>query len=304
MEGPTVLVVARKFNDIFYAVSSKEFKEAKSRKLLIMSNFSKDEFPLLDRFDKVIFIPAPDLTWKGQLRILSQLRKLKRELSCDIIFFSNIVLLAHYYIVKLTGCKRIILLEDGYMNYRGDTFDNNKTKELVLRLMGIGKNYMKNRVVKTYLLNPEEAKYYFGKKEKLNLDSEISNLYTGPGLKNKKIFIGQPIYKNGKVSKEEYCIVVNQIIKKFGIDYYIPHLSSDTDEEVDTQIINTTNQGITLEAIAANTNFTLYSFSSSLLFTSRLINPQIESYLVEAENIPKLLDKDIFIKSGVKEVQI
>lgn len=297
--GKRILVVARKFNDIIYAVNSKEFRNATHKQLLIISNDENLSYPCTDIFDVVIRIHSSNVTWKGQIKLLLEINKIRTKFCCDILFTSNIVLLSHLFIIKTSKCKSIVLLEDGYMNYRNDCFDNNKKKDFVLRLLGINKETCFNLIKATYLLKPESAKYYFGRKKKILLDSKLLPIYNGPDLNNKNIFIGQPLYiTNSNINLEKYNEIVNRIIVNYNIDYYIPHLYS-SDETIKCPKLRISNWGVTLETVASIYNFNLFSFSSSLLFTTKLINSNIKSTMITHPLVPTIKDIDIFLQSGV-----
>ena len=295
----TVLVVARKFNDIFYAVNCEEFKKAKRKHLLIIAQNDNQLYPYTDLFDEIFKIESADVSWRGQIKLLSKILQLKNKLYCDILFTSNLVLLSHLFVVKISGCKSIILLEDGYMNYRSDNFDVNRIKNLVLRILGINKKRIFDNIKITYLLDPNEAKYCFGMKKKILLNPSHTPVYIGPDLSNKNIFIGQALYATDpNVSFKTYNEIVNRIIKEYKIDYYIPHFYA-SQEKIDCPVLNLSEYGVTLEMISNIFKFNIFSFSSSLLFTTRLINPEINSIMVSHNDIPEIVDKDIFVKSGV-----
>lgn len=142
MSNQTILVIARKYNDIIYAVSTSEFKHASERNLLIISQNPSNQFPLKEKFDKILRLEIPDVSLRSQFNLFKKIYLIQSELMCDTIFLSNIVLSSHQYIVKKSKCNKIILLEDGYMNYRSDIFDNNFKKDLFMRILGITKKVL------------------------------------------------------------------------------------------------------------------------------------------------------------------
>lgn len=294
-----VLVIARKFNDIIYAVSCDEFQNASNKKLLIISQHPSDCFPLTSMFDETMYVFSPNASWKSQIRLLKDIYKISDKLKSDVILLSNIILFSHFNIVRASKCKNLIMLEDGYMNYRSDIFDNNWKKNLILNFMGFKKLYMKDKISITYLFSPENAKYYFGELRKLVLKSDYYKNYYGPNLNEKSIFVGQPLYHSNIDEVKEYNYIVNELIKYYNIEFYIPHFNASNNEKINCKQLNISKYGITLEALATYYNFKIYSFSSSLLFTTRIINPRIVSTMIEIQNYHKVLDNEIFIKNGV-----
>lgn len=121
-----------------------------------------------------------------------------------------------------------------------------------------------------------------------------------PDLNGKRIFVGQPLYNTNNCSMELYSQAVNYFIKKYKIDYYLPHFYSSPFESINCKILDLGGNAITLETLAALEHFSLVSFSSSLLFTTRMINPNNESIMVSYPGIPKVADSAIFFKCGVK----
>lgn len=296
----TVVVVARKFNDIIYATSTEEFQNSSEKRLVIISQHMNQQFPLVELFDSVEYIYSPKITTKGQLKLLYHLYKLRKYFKCDVLFFSNIILLSHLFLSKLSKSDHLILLEDGYMNYRGDMLIRNWRKEFILFLMGIRTNNILNKISTTYLLDPRQAKYYFGTRKKITLQNLSRLSYSGPNLMHKKIFIGQPLYATHGMTIKEYNDLVNKIIKIFDIDYYVPHFYSSDKEKIDCPYLDISKYNLTLEALSFLYSYTIISISSSLLFTTRLINPNIRSIMIQGEHIPNIADKEIFINSGVE----
>ena len=295
----TALVIARKFNDIIYSVSCDEFVSAGVKKLLIISDKKNEKFPMTEIFDDVIYLYEPDVSAKGQFRLLTKINRISSRIKADTVFMSNIILLSHYFIVRKTRCRRIILIEDGFMNYRSTRFDNNWKKDVLLRLMGFSKDYMTRRVERTYLLNPAKAKYFFGNLKTLELKGNNSEGYKGPSLAGKRIFIGQPLYKSTQMTVEQYNHYVNDIIKKYKIDYYVPHFNAGSEENIKAPALKLSDYGLTFELLASRYTFSLYSFSSSVLFTTRWVNPEIKSVRIAVPGVYQVSDKTIFEESGV-----
>lgn len=297
----TILVLARKYNDIFYAINCVEFKEAKWKKLVIITNGENLSYPCQELFNEIIWIHSSDVSWKGQLKLLFKLFRIRGDLRCDILFTSNIVLLSHLFIAKLSSCKSIVLLEDGYMNYRSDNFDTNKKKDLVLTLLAISKNNILNKIQTSYLLDPDNSKYFYGRRKRLLLNSHLLPIYKGPDLTDKNIFVGQALYlTHPSITMKDYTDIVNKIIKEYNIDYYIPHFYS-SQEHINSETLPISSWGVTLEVLASSFKFNLFSFSSSLLFTTKLLNPEIKSTMIKHPKIPEVKDNEIFVKTGIVE---
>ena len=129
-------------------------------------------------------------------------------------------------------------------------------------------------------MKPESATYFFGEKKQLLLTQLEFDIDDNLGIEGKRIFIGQPLYKNGFFSLEEYNDYVNMCISLYEIDFYFPHLFADAGERIDCPILDLSKCKLTLEALATTYNFTIYSFASSVLFTTRQINPAIEAHML------------------------
>lgn len=293
-----LLVIAKKYNDIFASVSIEEWKLHKEHILLILDEKSSStNFPLLNRFERVIRINASSC---GRFHFLDLLLKIKKQLDFEIdtLIFSNPVLILNQYVIKKIKPKSIIFLEDGLMNY----YDFKPSKSMYKRtwqaLLGINQTKFLNSIDKTYLNDPELAVFYYGSPKKLYLDwkSISEGLDLKIDIENKKIFVGTSLYENGYCTVDEYNKVISDFIKNYSIDYYIPHMQRSKYEKVDAPILNLYENNVTLEVYAARYKFELYSFNSTVLFTTKIINPNIVSHIVRTDiwpnvKIPEILKR-------------
>ena len=79
------------------------------------------------------------------------------------------------------------------------------------------------------------------------------------------------------MSVDEYSTIVNNCISQYAIDYYLSHTMSSKKENVVCQHIDMSSLQLTLEVLSSIYNMKIYSFSSSVLFTTKLINHKTET---------------------------
>ena len=285
----TLLVIARKYNDIFYAVSTPEWRQFDRRILVIFTERQSIEgYPLLTLFDDVIRLSCSGVRF-GNLLLLWRIKALKKRVRCAAVMMSNMVLVANQYLAKISAGKRMILLEDGLMNYYDFQPSESKTKRCVQYFLGINERKVFDAISHTYLLAPELACYYGGNPEPLKLDAGVIAANTQlEDIEGKTIFVGQCLYRFGNMTIETYSKLVNDIIKKYHIDYYLPHAFALCGEKIDCPILDLGRSRATLEFFSTQYNFTVYSFCSSVLYSTRIINPAVRSYLIR---LPELRDK-------------
>ena len=129
------------------------------------------------------------------------------------------------------------------------------------------------------------AQYYGGDAVRLRLSPTIIQNRIQLEIQGKKIFVGQRPYHFGQMTLEAYCERVNKFVKKYHIDYYLPHAFADPRERIDCPILDIAKLQMTLEIMVLQYDFTVYSFSSSVLYSTRIINPRVKTYMVR---IPEL----------------
>lgn len=300
-----LLVVARKFNDILYAVSTREWQWCDRRILLIIAqNIDSKSYPFQYLFDEVIILNIESPSLKEQARLIYRLFRKKDRIACDYLLTSNVILLSHRYIIRVSGCKEVGLLEDGLMNYRNDLIDKSVVKTFCQRVLGVDAQKIHSLIHRTYLLKPESAFYYWGERLPLKIPGDlITANKIELDLNGKSIFVGQCLYLWGHLSKEEYCDLVNQIVVDYGIDYYIPHAYSEAESSINCRFLNLADYNVTLEMLAVSQNFTVYSFASSVLFTTKLLNSKIESIMISESKIKSVGDFPIYRECGVRIIE-
>ena len=112
-----MLVIARKFNDIFYSMSTKEWKKANKHYLLIISSFlTEDSFPMVDYFDEVFVVKSPN-KWYSSLYEMFSAYVFLRHKHIDYVTTCNLALVSHLFILNYLSDSKKILIEDGLMNY-------------------------------------------------------------------------------------------------------------------------------------------------------------------------------------------
>lgn len=297
-----MIVLARKYNDIYYAISTKEWKNVKKHILLIMPNRSTAEsFPYKDLFDKCITLPPDkDVSLICSVDYLYNLKKSMQDIKGDIIVMSNPEMLFNRIIFKLSSCKEIIFLEDGLMNYYNYQASNNTLKKAVEHLFNVSDKTYLHKITTTYLTNPTKAKYFFGNKKQIELNIDLSSNIDIPNLSGKKIFIAQDILNVGEKNIKQQEDFFNLIIKKFNIDYYVPR-THDYQEKIEgCNILNLNNKGITLEVLATIFDMEIYGFTTTLLFSLKMVNSRTISHHIISKRtahlqIPAIINDNIDI---------
>lgn len=107
-------------------------------------------------------------------------------------------------------------------------------------------------------------------------------------IQDKKIFVGQVPYRFGQMTLETYCERVNRLVKKYHIDYYLPHAFADSEEQVVCPILDIGKLRVTLEILASQYDYVIYSFGSSVLYSTRIINPRIKTYMVRIPELSRM----------------
>lgn len=281
-----MLVLARKYNDIFYAISTEEWEKTDKHYLLMITDrLDVAAYPMQDMFDKVFTIH----TSNSALGIMKESRRIKSillPLDFSIVTASNLAMVENLYVLSQKKVKDIVLLEDGIMNYYNFRSSRRFAKLAVMAYLGINEKKIQNKIICTYLLSPDEAVYYFGEKKKLHLKGYVfaERAHLNEALRGKSIFVGQDLYRGGRMSIKEYSNIVNKIIVDNNIDFYLPHTWSEEGEEIKCEVFDVIASNATLEVYASVMNFTVYSFSSSCLYTTKLINPKIKAIAIKSSN--------------------
>lgn len=285
MNQSRLLIIARKFNDVFYAVSVPDWEKFNQHILIIVAdnNLGKN-FPLGKCFDKVLYLPQKKSKIINLLNAVVKINRLKSDLQCNAIALSNPTMAINQYLIKKANCNYVLFLEDGLMNYYDYSPRQTWQKRLICRILRINENDILSKISKTYISNTQLAKYYFGQPCQLhiNFNHILSNIDGVENFSDKRIFVGQDLYHYGYCSINEYNARVNSLLKKLKVDIYIPHAFASPEEEItgcDIRVIT----GATMEVLAAQQDFTIISFNSSVLFTTKNINPKIKTIAI----IPK-----------------
>lgn len=283
-----ILIIAYKYNDIFYSLNTEEYKNADKRTIILIKtkNVKNNKFPFLNKFDHII-----ELNYNNILTLSLEIIFRIHLKNIDTVILSNPVLLISQLLINKIQSPQIVLLEDGLMNYYNFIPSKSFKKKLMQKIFFISEQKILSLIHTTYLLDPSKAIFYFGKPQLLSLyriDKINNNIIF---INGKSLFVGQNLYDYGTLSIEEYNKLVNYFIQKYKIDYYIPHIYSSSNENIKCNKIDLNKYGVTLEMLSSEFKFNLYSFSSSVLYSTKLINPSIKTHLLKNEKIsnPKLL---------------
>ena len=247
--------------------------------LIVTDNVTSNDFPQKELFDKVIIIKYSRsfiFLFYAWWQVLSKFAKCK----VDIVFLSNPILIVNQLIIKKLCVSKIILLEDGLMNYYQFVPPQYRLKRLLQYIFDISDEFVFDRIIYTYLLDPNNAIFWKKERKELLLDVSVQSQFRDI-IQNKIIFAGVPIYKSNKITVEQYNRVVNQIIQDYKVDYYVPHIFASPKENIDCEVLDLNKYAVTLEVLASQYVFTIISLGSSVLYTTKLINPSIESILVK-----------------------
>ena len=97
-----ILVVARKYNDIFYAISTSEWSQCSKHYLLMITDrLDQNEYPMQHLFDKVWSVHA-ELSHVAILKQVFILSRILNQLDYNLVTISNIVTVANLYILNHT----------------------------------------------------------------------------------------------------------------------------------------------------------------------------------------------------------
>lgn len=301
-------VVAWKYNDIYYAMSTPEFRNtSKHERLLIYfakNKLKNTQFPGVEHFENVICLPWSDSQIKNLL-YLPRIYKSCHLYRAKCLSLSNPYLTINMFLAKILHASEIIVLEDGLMNYYPKSPNSYPLKNLTMKILGVSYEEMIDRMSATYLWRPDLGATCWGEVRKLNAGSSITPKNIDEdiisALSDKAIFVDTPIYKgvNAVISKEEYQQLINRIINTYHIDYYLPHAFSDNDVTVNIPTLDIYSRQLTLEYLAMACNFKVYSLVSTLLVSTRFINPSIHTYFIDIDKFDKTLTK--FIRENSSE---
>lgn len=299
----TLIVLARKYNDIYYSICTEEWQSHKRHVLLIMPNRADAcSYPCQSMFDEVIVLPADkSISIIDRLFYIFTLKKYLKGVKGDLIVMSNPEMFINRIIYKFTQCNGIIFVEDGLMNYYNYKAGNGLIKKFLSFCYGVSNNCYLPKIIKTYVNYPEKSKYFFGKTVKLNLSDIVTDPFLNithiniPNLNGKRILIAQDVVEPGDENIYKHAGFFNSIIKEFKIDYYVPRCAHFKEKISGCEILNINDTGLTLELLAGKYNFEVYGFSTSLLFTLKAINPQIKSHRIVSSKCYELLIPQILI---------
>ncbi|TVR77517.1 MAG: hypothetical protein EA412_10885 [Chitinophagaceae bacterium] len=257
------LIISYKFNDIYYSL-----------------NYISDNYQVIhisNKHEVLRFIDENNMhniVSKNRFPFV-QVNKLLREkkFNVDTVYLSNLELTISQYIISYINPRQIVIVEDGHYNYHYNFIENNLKQKFKNVITHRDHKWFKNKVNKVQIFMPDKVHESF---KSFDVDKLILKpiedipAHLIQKLDNKKIFIGQPLSqprkKDNKQEKENYERIVNNIIKKYEIDYYIEHRYSKGEN-----IINKYDfyqHGYTLEMIAPHIkNLTIYTFGSSLIIS-------------------------------------
>lgn len=309
MKNESLLVVAKKYNDIYYALSLPEWRDSTHRILLIVTKqLSLSNYPMQEMFDEVHCIQPRNGTI-GILQTLLELTHLLPKLNYSSVIISNISLVANKFIIASQCCHQAILIEDGYMNYYEFKEPVSRSKSLLMKLFGINQDSIVKKISKTYLLKPDIAEYYFGEKRELKIATDLfaSKLANIPDLQGKRIFVGQPLYHTytgNAITIDQYNEFVNKAICDLSIDFYVPHTMASDREHINCEKFDIGKYKCTFEILASLYDLEFYSVSSTILYSAKVVNPNCKSIMVQIPNVKKIAPNNILYKYSDRIIEL
>lgn len=304
MKDNNILVIAFKYNDIFYAINTEEFKYATKKYLIIFKTNNDLVFPFINLFDYVIYLKYKPKPKNILINILKVIFHSFRKVKFDYAILSNIHLVTIELILTRWNITSIVLVEDGLLNYTMPLVSKNATSKIILEnLLNISTSSIKTKLKKSYFLSMNKS-VLNGVKLTFK-DNYIINKRIIHFLNNKKVFIGQNVYDYCDINVDKYCKIVNQVINSNQIDLYLPHLYSNR-ENIKAPKLELNSYSCTLEMLAPYLNkLTIYSFNSSLLYTLKTINNSVQTVMIKHNLIEKYYYRQTnYLKNIVDNVYV
>lgn len=304
MKNQNMLVVARKYNDIYYAISTDEWKRCKNHYLLMITDrLDKAKYPMQHLFKEVFTIHTEKGTW-GYFRQCINIKSILSQIDFSVVTVSNLALVSNLCVLSSNKTKEALLLEDGLMNYYQFKPSQRLSKKTLEFVLGVNEVSALKKITKTYLLKPELAQYYYGAPTQLHLDVNtfLKHANIDHRIEGKSIFVGQDLYNVSDISLDEYCDIVNRVVKEHNIDLYIPHTRSSLAEHIECKTFDLSESLATLEIYASLFPLKIYSFSSSVLYTTKIINSEVETYSIRSPRTDLIDDDSIIYKYINKKI--
>lgn len=297
-------IICWKYNDFFYSISNSSVHENASRLVIVIcSEKEKFTIPIEKYSNTILFFEYNIKSILSLIKVLLEVFLKLKYINVNKVYISNPILIINQFIIKVLKSKDVILVEDGIMNYYNFIPNTSKMKRIMQSILGISNQKTFTFINKTLLLAPNKAVFYYGRKAKLNIkEFDISGELLRR-VENKNILIGTPFYKQGRISVEDYSKLLNYIVEKYRIDLYLPHLTADKSENVNIPILNMGDYNCTFEILASKANFSIFSFGSSVSYTTKLINPNISSCIFETEYY-KISDVDLLKETVDRIIKI
>ena len=278
MEKTKILVVAFKFNDVLYASATDEFSRANERHLLVFNDrVDIGTFPLLGEFAKVFSKKIKKDRLAQLFAALSVLTSGQLDGYYNQIIIANPFILITKLIISKIRSEDVILVEDGAMNYYRYKENRFLLKELVERFLFVGDTYKK--ITSTYLVSPERAFCYFGRKRRIDV-AVVGNWLSCPPslidrLTDKKILVGGGVIEF--LDKDKKKSVLEKVVRDNGVQIYIPH-HAHPEPISGVENIFISDFGVTLECMLPLIGRSeLYTFGSSVALHAKAINADIRT---------------------------
>lgn len=274
-----ILVIAFKFNDVLYASSTEEFRDADERHLLIFTaKGGAANFPLLGEFSKVITRRVDVNRFQQLASVAYLLYTAKLDSDYAFVLLANPFLIITKFIFSRVCFRTAVLIEDGAMNYYNFQENRSFLKRVVERILNA--NSFHQKIQKTYLLRPESARCFFG--DKKNIDVSIFKKIKPSSLSLevlncKKILLGGGVIEY--FDKATKFKIIKKLISDYCIDVYIPHHAF-PEAVAGVKNISPSDFGVTLECILPLIDKSvLYSFGSTVVLNAKALNKEVNTVL-------------------------
>lgn len=303
MRTNTVVVVAYKLNDVYYANSTSEVRNSDKSILIDFCGFPLEVVSGFYAVKKIRYRRGVF----GILLNLVSLAILRVKFGCAQSVISSNYQLFYTRIISsfIYRGAGLILVEDGVMNYRSERIFMpgsalERLPSMLLDALKISENAILKRVRMGYFLRPDLISLKVNKK-KLSPPISIPHNHACDLLEKvdgKSVFIGQPLYVTGGVDEGGYFHVLDELYGRGLFDYYIPHLKEpEIRSGVKFPVLDISHYNATLEMIAPGlTKMTVLTFSSSIAYTLPVINSKIRSNIIVSNVYANHDIRDLFAR--------
>lgn len=243
--------------------------------------------------------------------------KFNKIKSVNKVFLANVDNIFFQFILSSINFKELYSFDDGLANivYSSGLYNGNQSSiftKLIYYFLGNKYNYRKLKEMIKFHYTVYDKKNIVDKTILLDIFDSLNTLpqekiFKDPNLyKNKvSILLGQPIYEQENLSKDDILSkqidVIKKINKEFNIDYYFPHPREgyivEDIEYIETDLIF---EDYLIQNMKMDTFYTIYTFfSGAALHWNNLDNVKVISIQPSDYSIERLDNYKIMSEFGV-----